>query len=136
MHYANFVMKAKELTIAQDEDMELWYLDPEWVDILHRAGLGNLEDLDDCFITDWLDVEDILKLEVKRRNIRQLNKLKAVTDWFYDLVTNVVDPAMLEEETDYVKAVTEFMRANHEQNNIINEDDLTSTVDENAEAKE
>lgn len=118
MLYINFIQKAKDLCIVQDEDNEIWYLDPEWIDIMHRSGLGDLEDIEDGFITDWLDVQHILELETKRRNIRLFDKLKVVADWFYDLITATVEPAMLSEETDYIKAVTEFMKQNHEQGKV------------------
>lgn len=114
MLYANFVSKIKELAISQDEETELWYVEPEWIDILHREGLGDLEDLEDSYITDWLDVEDILKLEVKRRNLKNKIKLNAVIDWLYETITSTVEPAMLAEETDYIKNVVEFMKVNHE----------------------
>ena len=114
MLYSTFIQQAKELVIQQ-ADNEMWYLEPEWVDILHRNRLGDLEELDDSYITDWLDVEDILKLEVEKRNLMQ-DKKKVVIDWLYEVITANVEPAMLAEETDYIKAVTEFMRTNHEKN--------------------
>lgn len=118
MLYSVFISKAIDLVIIEDEETNIWYLDPMWEDTLHRNGLGDLEDLEDSYITDWLAVEDILKLEVKRRNIMRMNKVKTVIDWLYDLITATVEPAMLAEETDYVKAVTEFMKENHKQEKV------------------
>lgn len=119
MLYVNFVSKIKELAISQDEDSGMWYVEPEWIDILHREGLGNLEDVEDSYITDWLDVEDILKLEVKRRNLKFNTKLNAVIDWLYETITATVEPAMLAEESDYIKNVVEFMKVNHEEKDNI-----------------
>ena len=118
MLYINFIQKAKDICITQDEDNGIWYVEPEWVDIMHRSGIGDLEDISDGYITDWLDVQNILELEVKRRNIRQFDKITVVTDWLYDLITATVEPAMLSEETDYIKAVTEFMKENHKQEKV------------------
>ena len=65
------------------------------------------------YLTGWYDVEDILKLEVEKRNAEN-SKKEVVIDWLYDVITTTVEPAMLAEETDYIKQVVEFMRANHE----------------------
>lgn len=111
MLYSNFILKAKELTITQ-LDNGVWYLEPEWQDILYRNGLGALDDLEDSYLSGWYDVEDILKLETDRRNAMN-SKEKEVIDWVYDLITATVEPAMLQEETDYIKQVTEFMKMNH-----------------------
>lgn len=112
MLYSNFILKAKNLTIQQ-LDNGVWYLEPEWMDILYRNGLGILDDLEDSYLTGWYDVEDILKLEVERRNLQD-SKKKEVIDWLHDLITTTVEPAMLQEETDYIKQVVEFMKTNHD----------------------
>lgn len=114
MLYSDFIHKAKELTIQQ-LDNGVWYLEPEWQDVLYRNGLGALDELENSYLSGWYDVEDILKLEVERRNARD-SKQKEVVDWLYDLITANVEPAMLQEETDYIKQVTEFMKANHKLN--------------------
>jgi hypothetical protein len=119
MLYVDFASKIKEVAISQDEETELWYVEPEWVNIIHREGLGDLEDLEDSYITDWLDVEDMLKLEVERRNLKSKLKFNAVIDWLYETITATVEPAMLEEESAYIKNVVEFMKANHEKDNIV-----------------
>ena len=111
MLYTQFILKAKELTIYQEEGM--WYLEPEWQDIICRNITNNLEELTDSNLMGWYDVEDILKLEVERRNKRD-DKTKFVVNWLYDLITTQVEPAVLAEETDYVKNVIEFMKTNHE----------------------
>lgn len=111
MLYSDFILKAKDLTIQQEDNGE-WYLEPEWQDMLYRNGLGELDNLEDSYLSGWYDVEDILKLEVERRNIRN-SKKKYVIDWLYDVLTTTVEPAMLQEETDYIKQVIEFMKTNH-----------------------
>lgn len=113
MLYSEFILKAKEATIQQ-ADNGMWYLEPEWQDILYREGLGDLEDLENSYLSGWYDVEDILKLEVERRNIVN-SKKEYVINWLYELITATVEPAMLQEETDYIKQVLEFMKANHEE---------------------
>lgn len=111
MTYATFIYKAKELTIQQ-LDNGTWYLEPEWQDMLYREGLGELDDLEDSYLSGWYDVEDILKLEVERRNARD-NKKNEVINWLHEVITATVEPAMTQEETDYIAAITEFIKANH-----------------------
>ena len=109
MLYTEFVNKAMDLTIEQ-ADNGLFYLEPLWRNILDDNKL---------YFTDVSDfeaepdiVKDALQLEVKKRNTINSNK-PAVIDWLYELITAKIEPAMLAEETDYIKQVTEFMKANH-----------------------
>ena len=114
MLYSKFIYHAKEKTIHQ-LDNETWYLEPEWKDILCREieGFnGDLSVIEDSFISDWWDVENILQLEVTRRNAMD-SKKKDVIDWIYDLITAYAEPAMLAEETDFIKNVVDFMKTNH-----------------------
>ena len=108
MLYSEFIYKAKELTV-QKHDNGTWYLEPEWHDILHRNGLGDLEELSDSYLDGWYTVEDVLKLEVERRNTRDSQK-NFVISWLYDLITATVEPAILQEETDYIKNLTEYLK--------------------------
>lgn len=121
MLYSNFIIKAKELTIQQ-LDNGIWYLEPEWMDILYRNNLGEIDDLEDSYLSGWYDVEDILKLEVEKRNLRD-SKKNEVIDWVYNVISTTVEPAMLQEETDYLKQVVEFMKANHSLESNLNAGD-------------
>ena len=109
MYYSEFVFKAEKLTINLLEN-GVWYLEPEWKDILYRNDMGDLENLTDSFLSGWDDVEDILKLEVEKRNARR-SRSNEVMDWFYDFITATVEPAMLEEETNFIKQLLEFREA-------------------------
>lgn len=113
MLYTDFIIKAKELAITQDEDTQIWYVEPEWQDILYRNGLGDLESLTDSYLSGWYDVEDILKLEAERRNIRQ-DKKSYVINWLYDIITTAIEPEMLSEETDFIKQMVEYIKVNKE----------------------
>jgi len=111
MLYSEFILKAKDLTIEQ-HDNGLWYLNPEWQDVLCRNLTSNLDELTDNFLSGWYDVEDILRLEVEKRNTMSDNK-KYVIDWIFEVLATVVEPAITSEETDLIKAATEFIKANH-----------------------
>ena len=101
-----FLKKAKEETIVQAEN-GLWYLEPEWKQMILDTGMsigkGN----------SWEEVGEILKLEVTKSNTMN-SKKPYVDEWLYNLITAEIEPAVLAEETDYIKQVTEFMKLNHE----------------------
>lgn len=109
MTYSEYITKAKEITIKQ-LDNGIWYLEPEWRILIHESELY-FNDISD-FEVPADEIYETLTLEVTKRNAMQDNK-KAVIDWLYDLITATVEPAMLKEETDYVKQVVEFMKENH-----------------------
>lgn len=109
-----FINKAKELTIQQ-LDNGYWYLEPEWNLILHENELF-YDDISDFEFTSK-EMKDILKLEVEKRNLRD-SKTKDVIDWLYDLITATVEPAIMQEETDYIKQVVEFMKENYAKDQV------------------
>ena len=117
MLYTEFVTKAMDLTIEQ-ADNGLFYLEPMWRSILNDNQL-NIKDISDAS-AGWSDICDILRLEVEKRNTIN-SKKPDVINWLYDLITAQVEPAMLAEETDYIKQVTEFMKANHESQRLAEE---------------
>lgn len=109
MLYATYMQKAKEVCIDRFVESGKWYLEPDWRIILRDNQLNNFK-LQDAKI-DWSIVEDVLKLEVEKRNARD-NKLGYVADWLYDTLTSTVEPAMLSEETDLVKNMLELAKTN------------------------
>lgn len=113
MTYSKFIFEAEQKTINK-LDNGTWYLEPEWKDIICREIESNLDNVEDNYLTDWWDIENVLRLETERRNALD-NKKNEVINWLYDVITSTVEPAMLEEETDYIKNVIEFMKVNHEQ---------------------
>ena len=68
MLYSDYILKAKDLTITYNEEAMVYYLEPDWQTILHVNGLGDLENVKDMYIEGWYDLEDVLKLEVEKRN--------------------------------------------------------------------
>lgn len=111
MYYSTFITEAKKLTIRQ-ADNGIWYLDPEWKDIVCRLCTDKINELNNSFIENWHDVEDILKLEVERLNIKD-SKKPYIINWLHDLISATVEPAMLEEENDFIKNLTAYMAASH-----------------------
>ena len=109
-----FINKAKELTIQQ-LDNGYWYLEPEWRLILGDNALY-IDDISDYEVSP-AEIKETLELEVERRNKRD-SKQKEVMDWLYDLITATVEPAIMQEETDYIKQVVEFMKENHAKDQV------------------
>ena len=111
MLYSEFISKASKITIEQ-ADNGLFYLEPMWKGFLIDNEL-NVSDISDIE-TSWNDIQDILKLEVEKRNT--INTLKPyVLNWVHDIITSTVEPAVLQEETDYIKNVMEYMKAKQTQ---------------------
>jgi len=106
MLYSEFMYKAKQETIVQ-ADNGLWYLEPDWHMILSTIKL-DVEEITDFYV-GWLEVESILKLEVEKRNT--IDSVKPyVLNWIHDIITASVEPAILKEETDYIKNLTEYLK--------------------------
>lgn len=114
MFYSKFINEAKQKTISQ-LDNGTWYLEPEWKDIICREIESDLDNVEDNYLADWWDIENVLRLEADRRNAAD-SKKNDVINWLYDLITAQVEPAMMQEEADYIKNVIEFMKVNHEGN--------------------
>lgn len=110
MLLSEFILKAEELTIEQ-ADNGLYYLNPMWRSVLEDNRLDMLDISDNSFDDD--EIEDVLKLEVEKRNTE--NSVKPyVLSWIHDIITASVEPAVMQEETDYLKNLTEYLKANKE----------------------
>jgi len=111
MLYTEFVSKAMDETIVKAEN-GLFYLEPMWRTILNENEL-TIDKISDATVT-ISDIKDVLKLEVEKRNTIN-TKRNDVYEWLFDLITATVEPAIMKEETDYIKQVVEFMQQNHKQ---------------------
>ena len=103
--YYSFMNKACEETISQANN-GLYYLEPAFRVILHSEGLDP-ENVNDYAI-NWDTVKEYLQLEVSKRNTIE-DKKPAVIDWLHKTITTTVEPSMFEEETEFIKNLTEYM---------------------------
>ena len=111
MLYSDFIGKASEVVIEQ-ADNGLFYIEPLWKNMLIDNQL-NITDISDIE-TSWDDVKDVLKLEIEKRNT--INTLEPyVLNWIHDVITSSVEPMVLQEETDYIKNLMEYMKAKQAQ---------------------
>jgi len=110
MTYYEFFQKAAEEVLVQAEN-GLWYLEPSYRTILESADIT--PDKVKEVKLSWASVLDWMSLEVKKRNTIE-DKMPVVVEWLHNLITATVEPAMLEEETEYLKNLTEYLNAKKE----------------------
>ena len=110
MLLTQFVLKAEELVIDK-ADNGLSYLEPMWQQILNDNEM-KVSDISDATV-ELKDLFDIFKLEVEKRNTIN-SKKPYVLDWLYDVITAEVDPAMLAEETEYLKNFIDYKKVTQE----------------------
>ena len=96
--------KAIELCVTEDPDTGRSYIEPLWREILETEGI-EIEQEDESRVFETLE------LAVKKADAISDNT-RIVMDWLYDLITAQVNPAMLQEENDYIKNVMEYMKLN------------------------
>lgn len=103
MLYTEFMQKAADLTIEETDNLT-FYLEPLWRSILNDNNMSPkmISDIK-C---SWIDIEDVLKLEVQRRNT-VFSKTPIVIDWLYKVITSEIEPAMVEQQTEIVKRMIE-----------------------------
>lgn len=104
MLYSKFIEKVKEVTITYDEESMVYYLEPDWQTIVYEHGLGNFDDVTDMRIEGWYDLEDVLKLEVEKRNAIASRK-NIVFNWLYEIITAAADPALTDAENNIFTAL-------------------------------
>ena len=101
MLYTNFLLKSvKEVIIEADNGLS--YLTPMWKTILidNDLDVKNISD----YNVEWSDIEDVLKLEVEKRNTESSLK-PYVIKWVYDLITASIEPAILQQQTNMLEAM-------------------------------
>lgn len=111
MWYPDFINFAVKNAITQADNGK-WYLEPEWRLIINGDNVQSMQFEGESDPRTLDQIEDVLKLEVERRNISN-DKTPYVINWLHEIITTAIDPAVIQEETDYIKNVVEFMKANH-----------------------
>ena len=113
MLYAEYVRRIKDVAILLDENTGIYYLDPDWKFDIYVNDLPEPNEVKSEYALTWEDVKDILNLEVIKINKINDNK-KAVIDWIYNLITSTVEPAVLQEETEYVAQMMDYLKFRNE----------------------
>ena len=106
MLYIDYITKAKELTIGYDETSMFYYLEPEWQTILYENQLNDFESIPDMRLEGWYDLEDVLKLEVEKRNAKA-SKMNIVLNWIGEIINTTFDPALVNQENEFFQRMLE-----------------------------
>ena len=110
MDYFEYMDKISKLVIGE-LDNGIYYLEPAWRIILDGEGLQPYKVKG--VKLSWEMAKEWLELHIKKLNAAQ-NKLPEVMNWLHQVITAQVEPAMLEEETEFVKNLTEYMKTKQE----------------------
>ena len=104
MSYFDVVNDAIDLCVVTDEDTGMSYLEPRYRAVLRETNIHLPGDAPDE------ELYEILQLEVQKRNA-QINHIHAFVNFLIGLMGETVDPALMQEENELLKNVTEYMQA-------------------------
>lgn len=108
MLYQEYIDKVKELALVTDERNGVTYIRPDYEYLIAASAL-KLED-----VTDFEDVSKSvvyrqLLLERDMRNAQNDNT-PVVMQWIYDVISNVIEPAIVEEQNKLIKDMLEYRK--------------------------
>ena len=128
MLYSEYMDKVKEIALLTNENTGLTYIRPDYEYILD-AGELKLEGVSDFEDASKETVYRQLLLERDMRNAQQ-DKTPAVMQWLYDVISTVVEPAIIEEQN---KLIQDMLAYRKERNAI---DERTKELDLQQQALE
>lgn len=112
MIYVDFMKKAEEFVLSYDEDSGLTFLEPDYYAILLGLKMDPEKDISDIPLS-WAQFEKRMELEVERRN-KLDDRSKYVIDWLYSVLTSAIEPAMMQQESELMKNIMDYMNLNAE----------------------
>ena len=128
MLYYEYMDKVKELALVTNEKNGLTYIRPDYEYLLETSGLS-LDDVTDFEKASGTVVYRQLLLERDMRNA-QNNISPVVMQWLYDVISTVVEPAIVEQQNQLIKDMLEYQK---EKNAI---DERTKALDMQQQALE
>lgn len=108
MTYFDYMKQISDKLIVQDEDSQKWYINPDWIYVLHADGLEPEKQDIELTITED-EVKNRLELEVKRRNLKT-DKTALIANWLYTLLTTTAEPALTDAENQLAAGWIEYMK--------------------------
>ena len=108
MLYSEYMDKVKAIALLTNENTGLTYIRPDYEYILNHVNLS-LGDVTDFENVSKLVVYNQLLLERDMRNA-QTDKTAIVMQWLYDVITTVVEPAIVEEQNQLIKDMLEYRK--------------------------
>lgn len=119
MTYYTYMYGATSYVLEQNDETGFWNIAPDWKIILYDNGLGDIDNVEAPFKVTWIDVEDYLRLEVEKRN-KALDKRMLINNWLQELINNNIEPAVLQEETEYIANIMNYLKFKAEHPEITN----------------
>lgn len=104
MDNSEMYRKAIQFCIGGNEDNGRHYIEPMWREILENEGIQMSPE-------EESRIFEMLHLAVKKADALN-DKTGFVVNWIYDAITSSIDPAMMKEESEYIKNVMDYMRLN------------------------
>lgn len=128
MLYSEYMDKVKSIALLTNENTGLTYVRPDYEYMLSTMGF-TLDDVTDFQCATTETVYKQLLLERDMRNA-QMDKTPVIMQWAYDVISTVVEPAIVEEQNKLIKDMLEYRK---ERNAI---DDRTKELDQKQQALE
>lgn len=128
MLYSEYMDKVKEIALLTNENTGLTYIRPDYEYILTVSKL-KLADVSDFEHVNMDIVHRQLLLERDMRNA-QRDKTPVVMQWLYDVISTVVEPALIDEQN---KLIQDMLAYRKERNAI---DERTKELDLQQQALE
>jgi hypothetical protein len=100
--------KVKAIALLTNENTGLTYIRPDYEYILDNEEFS-LDDVTDFENVSKLVVHNQLLLERDMRNA-QMDKTAIVMQWLYDVITTIVEPAIVEEQNQLIKDMLEYRK--------------------------
>lgn len=110
MLYTQLIEQAKQLVVTRDDITGKLYLNPAYRFILHDNQLVADNVADFPFVTDDIIAQNLM-LYVQNENDK-LNKGILLTEWAYEAINNVVQPAITDGQNEFIKNVMQYMKLN------------------------
>ena len=101
--------KAIELCVPYDDVTGRSYVEPLWREILEGEGIK-------VPAKEEVRMLETLTLAARKADAKN-DRTAAVMDWLYDLISSQAEPAILQEETEYIQNVMEYMKLNSDLKN-------------------
>lgn len=108
MLYSEYMDKVKEMALITSEKNGLTYIRPDYEYLLNASGLSLDEVIDFKNATREV-VHQHLILERDMRNA-QKDISPIVMQWVYDVISTVVDPAIIEQENQLIQDMIEYRK--------------------------
>lgn len=129
MLYSEYMDKVKEIALITSEKNGLTYIRPDYEYILRTSTECKMSDVSDFENLTIDTVHRQLQLECDMRNT-QNNLVPVIAQWISDIITTVVEPAIVEEQNKLIKDMLEYRK---ERNAI---DERTKELDQQQQALE